>query len=629
MIVFASPAFLWGLAASILPWILRRRLPREIPRVPFAFISFLREVEAQEFISPRLQEWLLLLLRILIVVGLVMAAADPVWVSSGWGETREQLRAMLDTRSGEEAVLLLDQSASMRYTGGEISSWQAAVDQARRVLQSDFGRSWALGFWSDTNGGSISLRDRLHRGNVSDLARILDESSPVERPSHFRALLEEISRDPGLSPVVLITDHQASGWRDLLDSPPSGEFGAPPLWVIPVGERPTLAVWVEIASMSSVPWAAGFDEEIQVTVHQWGNVKFANPILRLILNNAEPVVLAEVPCPLDGAPMEDVVKDVSLRMNVRLGGAVGERDVIPVALELVGDQGSSPLTRITGEIPVLSGRKVYFIGDTAAVEAVRGCLETDGVARAFEPVSAPGVDGIPTDGLLVTALSAVQAQIPQCAAWVRQGGNCLLLLDANPEQVGADLLLKWQSLDGNAVQQDAAFETGGRLGEILSDWPEAAWREWQSPVGGYSPSANSIAFFGTREGPRTDLLGTIDQGLGKIIYVNIGQGTGARVLRSPIFPSVVLESMKFLAKRQDSESWLRAGPNPEGDLRPLTDEERQKLEQTGLVRFFSAEELEQPGSVLAAPVPLRSQVLGIVILLGLIELWLANRGVSS
>jgi len=144
MIVFASPAFLWGLVASVLPWILRRRLPREIPRVPFAFISFLREVEAQEFISPRLQEWLLLLLRILIVIGLVMAAADPVWISGGWGETREQLRTILDARSGEEAVLLLDQSASMRHTGGDLSSWQQAVDQARQVLQSDFGRSWSL-----------------------------------------------------------------------------------------------------------------------------------------------------------------------------------------------------------------------------------------------------------------------------------------------------------------------------------------------------------------------------------------------------------------------------------------------------------------------------------------------------
>jgi len=461
------------------------------------------------------------------------------------------------------------------------------------------------------------------------LARILDESNPIERSSRFRSLLEEISRDAGLSPVVLITDHQASGWRDLLDSPPGGQPGVPPLWVITVGERPTQAVWVDIASMSSVPWAAGFDEEIQATVHQWGDPKSGHLILRLILEDAEPVVLAETPCPLDGTPPERVVKDSSMRMNVRLGAAVGERDVILVALELSEDQSRSPLTRITGEIPVLSGRQVCILGDTTAVEAVRGCLETDGVARAFEPVSVQGVEGIPTDGLLVAALSSVQSQIPQCAAWVRQGGNCLLLLDCNPEQFGADLLLKWQSLDPNATPQDAAFEAAGPLGQILSDWPETTWREWQSPLAGYSPSANPTAFFGTREGPRTDLLGVADQGLGRVIYINVGQGTGTRILRSPIFPSIVLESVKFLAKRQDSELWLCAGPNPEGDLRPLSDEERQRLEQGGLVRFFSAEELEQPGSILAAPVPLRSQILGIVIFLGLIELWLANRGVSS
>ena len=144
MIVFATPAFLWGLAASVLPWILRRRLPREIPRIPFAFISFLREVESQEFLSPRVQEWLLLLLRILIIVGLVLAAADPMWISGEWGRTRNQARAIMESGGRDETILLIDRSASMTQTVEGVSIWQLAVNEVKQILRSNLDQDWAL-----------------------------------------------------------------------------------------------------------------------------------------------------------------------------------------------------------------------------------------------------------------------------------------------------------------------------------------------------------------------------------------------------------------------------------------------------------------------------------------------------
>ena len=268
MIVFATPAFLWGLVASVLPWILRRRLPREIPRVPFAFISFLREVEAQEFLSPRVREWLLLLLRILIIVGLVLTAADPVWISGEWGRTRGHARAALDARDNEETILILDRSASMMRTTGGVSIWQLAVEQAKQLLGSPSGHGWALGFWTDGKGMAATLADQLDRGSAPDLLAVLNKTAPLDRSSEFQPLLGEMGRERISGPVVLLTDHQASSWLGVLSGPLPNQLPAVPLWVVRLGDPPRSGVWIDITALSSLPWAVGFDDEIQTTVHQ-------------------------------------------------------------------------------------------------------------------------------------------------------------------------------------------------------------------------------------------------------------------------------------------------------------------------------------------------------------------------
>ncbi|MFH1743895.1 MAG: BatA and WFA domain-containing protein [bacterium] len=630
MIVFATPVFLWGLAASALPWILRRRLPREIPRIPFAFISFLREVESQEFLSPRVQEWLLLLLRILIIVGLVLAAANPMWISGEWGKTRDQIQAALDTGGRDETVLLIDRSASMRRTVGGVSTWQMAVNEVKQILKSNPDRNWALGFWTDGNGMVATLSDQLHRGSVADLTAILDEAQPLDRSSDFQSLLRENEPNTISAPIMLITDRQASGWRGLLKAPPSTRPPTTPLWVLPLGDRPENGAWVEISSLSSFPWAIGFDEEIQAVVHQWGIPAKTDLTLELRLAKPESVVLAETACKLDPSPPDHVVVDHPVRLSMRLGSLPGEETVLPVELSLSGENGDqTPTARIVGNVPILARESVDIVGEGPILDAVRDCLMTEGSARGFLPTSVSTIEPVPLNHLVVTTVSSVLPDVVQCAAWIRQGGKCLLLIDEEFDPSRLNLLLRWEQGEDGFENESIHLENGSAIGESLADWPVDAWREWRSFIPGHSPSSQRIVYAQNSSGDVTDILGELNLALGRIVYINLGPASGAGALRSSLFPAAVIESLKSLTFGTDSQELLCAGSRIEDDLRSLSDEDRKTLEQTGLVRFVSAEETAQPGSILASPASLRSPLLALVILFGLIELWLANRGVSN
>ncbi len=636
MIVFATPAFLWGLVASLLPWILRRRIPREIPRVSFAFISFLREVEAQEFMSPRIQEWLLLILRILMIVGLVLAAADPVWVSGEWGRTANQTRAALQAPSQDETVLLLDRSASMRRTVGDLSVWQLAVDRVEQLLRSDPDRTWAIGFWTDGENRVASLPDRLHRGNVEYLIELLHKTEPVDRPSDFQVLLSEIRRNPTLGTAVLFTDHQASGWRGLSSATGTSEETEPLLWAVLLGEPARSGVWVDIVDASSFPWAVQIDEEVQTVVRQWGTVDRESLNVQLRMQRPEPLVLAESSVRLDPSPPENAVVDHPVNLIVNLGTPPETASFIKTSLVLVEDNSpDSPIVRVSGEVPILTEAPVSLIGEGPIQKAVSECLQSEGSPAPFQMKSVPSMKDVPTDTLVAATLSSLRAQpggITDAAAWVRSGGRCLLLLDRQidttvPES-DLELLFDWVSPDSGVSFADVLIRESHPVGRAFSDWPDEIWEMWRSLYPGHSPSSLPVVYAVAGDG-RMDIVGEAEVGLGRVVYVNLGPQSQVGSLVSSLFPVVVLESLKHLAPRPELDNPLQIGLQPEHDIRPLLQENREAVEATNRVAFVTFEEISQPGALLASPVRFRSALLGIVILLGLGELWLANRGITS
>jgi hypothetical protein len=99
-----SPSMLGWLVVIVLPWWIHRWWSRRPQQVPWAAMQLLREAIRARSRQVRLGQWLLLVLRTLILLLIALAAAQPVLRQVGWS-TGQHARMHL--------LLLIDQSYSM------------------------------------------------------------------------------------------------------------------------------------------------------------------------------------------------------------------------------------------------------------------------------------------------------------------------------------------------------------------------------------------------------------------------------------------------------------------------------------------------------------------------------------
>jgi len=119
--MFLAPWFLAGLVAIGLPLWLHRIARTERIKVPFASLMLLEASEVRDTSRRTLKYWLLLAVRILLLLLLVLAFAQPLFKGKAniLGSGQAQLHA-----------IVMDTSLSMQHQG----RWQRALESARTVL---------------------------------------------------------------------------------------------------------------------------------------------------------------------------------------------------------------------------------------------------------------------------------------------------------------------------------------------------------------------------------------------------------------------------------------------------------------------------------------------------------------
>lgn len=127
--VFLNPTILFGLLAASIPVILHFLNLRKIKKVEFSTLAFLKELQKTKIKKIKFKQWLLLLLRILIILFLVSSFARPTLESvtiSGTGSVAKTT-----------AVFILDDSFSMAVVD-ENGSYFNQAKQIMADLASDF-----------------------------------------------------------------------------------------------------------------------------------------------------------------------------------------------------------------------------------------------------------------------------------------------------------------------------------------------------------------------------------------------------------------------------------------------------------------------------------------------------------
>lgn len=194
MISFLHPWALAGLIAAGLPLVLHLVTRREPPVVVFPAVRYLVETTREHQRRLRLQHWLLLLIRTLLIAALVLAASGP---SAPLRQAGGHAPAAL--------ALVLDNSLSSGAIVAGAPQLEALKGAARAVLDRATAED---GLWLLAADGVV------HHGDRAQLRQVIDDLNPSTRRMDLGTALgiaaDALTGDRRPGAVALISDLQAT-----------------------------------------------------------------------------------------------------------------------------------------------------------------------------------------------------------------------------------------------------------------------------------------------------------------------------------------------------------------------------------------------------------------------------------
>jgi len=179
----ANPIMLGWLAAASAPIIIHLLNKRKYREAPWAAMSFLLAAIKKNSRRVQLEQWLLLALRTLLIVLVVVAAAEPGFRGA------EQL---LDSRERVHRVIVVDGSFSMDYRPtGELSYFQQARHLAERIIEN--GRE-GDGFSLVVLGSPSRTVVGAPLFNKSEMAKIVAEQKQPHGAGDLTNCMNELDR---------------------------------------------------------------------------------------------------------------------------------------------------------------------------------------------------------------------------------------------------------------------------------------------------------------------------------------------------------------------------------------------------------------------------------------------------
>ncbi len=389
---FLNPLWLWALTGAALPILVHLFARKRGKVLKFSTLQFLRLSQLRTGRRRRLEEILVLLLRVLALACLLAALAGPVSRSRLFGE-RETA-----------AVLILDDSLSMAAAVNGRTASVRARELARSALAS-------LPEKSEVAVLTFAGRRLPFTRRRDDVGRWLDGIEPGWTAGNLPAALEEafglLDRKTGNRIIYLFTDGQAYPWRNVVRS---AKDGRRPALVLALAGPPA-AGNLTCREVEPVPGR----RRARCTVSNWGDrpavaeVSLAGPAWRLARS-------------LEVAAGESRSVDFDLPEEAgRLEGGVAAAGD-PLAADNVCrvDLNASGPRRIM--IAGSSGPALFYLEKALALDAETTGLEL--FSRESAGLSATALAGcgmviLADPGRLAPAVSAFLQD------YVRSGGNLL------------------------------------------------------------------------------------------------------------------------------------------------------------------------------------------------------------
>lgn len=379
---FHNVLMLAGLGAAAVPLVLHLLSRARYRSVDWGAMLFLRGAEAKHRQSTRLNQMLLVLVRMALVALLAVALARPIVRGSWVGQAQE-------TRL--TAAIILDCSASMAFEENGRSRFELARGAAQQVLAGLRRGDRAFLVLAGLDDEEQDLR-------VTPELRAIDARLATLRPAHGRgdllAALETawhhlVEVEPFNRQIFVITDRQAAPWQAAEDfsppwlDPPRDAAVPTQVFVIPVGSTEADNIVVESLELLDPPAIRGQPVEVEVRLRNVGPVQRAS--LPLVLTSGQRKLYEAKVNLAPGAA-------ASFKASIKEGFPAAGSQVLSAA---VTSTGYSADDRLDSVIEVIEPVRVLILsGDERPAGTLRG--ESDFVRVALAPFQAatgqPGRD---------------------------------------------------------------------------------------------------------------------------------------------------------------------------------------------------------------------------------------------
>lgn len=203
----ANAPLIYGLAAASVPIIIHLLNRRRYREVPWAAMRFLLAAVRKNSRRVKIEQWLLLAIRTLIIILVVTAMAKPFLEGLG----------AVPVLAGQRThhVLVLDGSLSMGYSDGESTRFdQAKALAARLVEDARRGDAISLVMMADPPRVVIGAPSPNHGEVLRELRELVMPHGGTDLAASFEAIDRVLeSSDIPQKDVIILTDLQATSWR--------------------------------------------------------------------------------------------------------------------------------------------------------------------------------------------------------------------------------------------------------------------------------------------------------------------------------------------------------------------------------------------------------------------------------
>jgi hypothetical protein len=175
---FLNPLVLFGLVAAAIPVILHLLNLRKLRTIEFSTLSFLKELQQTKIRRLKIRQWLLLLIRTLIILSIVFAFARPALKGALFGR--------LGASAHSSVVLIFDDSFSLAGSDQNGELFKQAKDKIEKLIDVlNDGDEVYLIKLSDLPNATIdpathdftALRTVVRESKISSVTRSIDEAA--------------------------------------------------------------------------------------------------------------------------------------------------------------------------------------------------------------------------------------------------------------------------------------------------------------------------------------------------------------------------------------------------------------------------------------------------------------------